>query len=1725
MKKNIMRALSALTLLVGLSLPAQAAVNKGALLKGNQTVKGTNNLKGGGLISWNTYSSVDPTIFSHNLYSEKLTVLKSGHYFVSATLPIESAVGQRATQRALLKVNGNAGHQYALGQSSYARNSGGHTEGSSHFNVLIWLKEGDVLTLDAQDIAGNANNRFLRTASLFVEKVEGNRNVFNAKATKIVSGDNLNVSDEEVAQEDRNLIWTGQRINKAFGFVKATPAAGITLKDAGNYLVYVNIPLEGSVARGSVGLAVSLDDEIVDGARGQQGFIRNSNGHRFSSIHFSGVINATAGQVLKVETSQLAKAGTIKVQNGKTASIFIEKLGDDGVFSDAFSTTSAEETAENLNPNAKTSLALDGGTGVSEPYLDEAHYANEGDAEEQIVIKKAGNYLLTLNAVFQGGSSRANPRLSVEVNGQAVAGAESTAHYIRQSDGHSESSGSLVAMLNDLAVDDVVTVSVQREGNGGVVTAQEDGLVSLQYRGNYSAGDGDTSAPKLASFKGMGIDGFTANLEDFGLKADAATIKATVNGADAELTTSSENGTTTINYAFPNIPAPLSQHNVSLSFSDTAGNSYSQDLAFSITVNYKGVPGSFASKSVDMSKRGFIANVTQISSIQTEGPAEVHGGNLVGAEKQLSGGILNPNDLDDNDNPRPYLNEADPDAWEGWTIAPVEVEGVINWNQDEGGQAGSFGNESLIPQIPGWGDSSDGIVAEILTHLELKRGFHQFGVNSDDGFSLSFGPNPKDVLGIVGGQFNGNRGAADSLFNIVVPEDGLYPVRLIWWEAGGGANIEFFSITNGKKILVNSDDPNAIKAYHVGKSAPYISRAHPSGDVSKTIEFDITNGDVSVDKSSVVLKLNGEVLDASVSSTDSGLSVVYDHGDYLPPGTHDIELSYKESSGTERERSYSFNIPKGRIDILADKPFYYFPFDESNGETVSSSIGQSNATLFNGAELGAPALFPNGIGTAVRLDGSKDQAIRVPDSPELNTGGTWPKAQKSWEFWIKAESLATDGPQVLFEQGGVTRGVNIYIQRSGDNAEGESTLYMMAWNRAQTFFGGALNQVGDEGITAVSTTIKENATYHLAFVMNGDTEGGTEGTLTGYLNGKQFGQVSGVSQLWAHADDSAFGNLWTNAVTHEGDQPGTGGQGFTGVIDDAAFYNIALTEEQVLAHFEDGFAGMPEKIEITGQPQDATVPENAVATFSVDISGMPVIDVKWLVNGEEVDTDSVLTSSSFSIVATEANNGAKVKAELTNKGGSVSTAEATLTTVVDKDPPEVTSITAYAGTLNQIIITFNEPLDGTTAANAANYKIEGLEVSSAEVSEDGQTVTLATSQQNAGDYSMAISGVKDTSSRGNAVEDSVSFKSAIDYAMEIVSDGPVIYWKLAETEGNVAKDHMGIRNGTYVSANQSGLPTLNVDSLVAASNDGAVHFDPQKDQRINIGDNNLMNTGTFKQKTFEFWFKADALPQATDEDVPYQKKMVIWEQGGGWKGLRFYLNATDTSDSPQKADLYFMANSHIGGGTTSDSSTWTAPPLDLRWGGSTDERGPGESHFGYEDSVPVFVKSEVEVGKIYHVVGIIDGDSEGLNGKLLLYVNGKLVDEEGGVGLLYSHGNDAGIGGINAGTIFHDEIADGTLLTDSYFFNGTIDEVAQYNLVLNAEQVASHFELGSTGADNEEAPAISISRNADGTVTVTFDGTLQSAPTVNGPWTDVPGESPINLSPEQAQQFGRAVRK
>ena len=78
----------------------------------------------------------------------------------------------------------------------------------------------------------------------------------------------------------------------------------------------------------------------------------------------------------------------------------------------------------------------------------------------------------------------------------------------------------------------------------------------------------------------------------------------------------------------------------------------------------------------------------------------------------------------------------------------------------------------------------------------------------------------------------------------------------------------------------------------------------------------------------------------------------------------------------------------------------------------------------------------------------------------------------------------------------------------------------------------------------------------------------------------------------------------------------------------------------------------------------------------------------------------------------------------------------------------------------------------------------------------------------------------------------------------------------------------------------------------------------------------------------------------------------------------------------------------------------------------------------------------------------------------------------------------------------------------------------------------AHISYDTTGAYSPaaeiaapEAPTLSIVNNGDGTVTVIFEGKLQAAPTVNGPWADVEGATSPQIVPiNQAMQFGRAVR-
>ncbi|MEM7294491.1 MAG: hypothetical protein AAF420_14015, partial [Pseudomonadota bacterium] len=104
---------------------------------------------------------------------------------------------------------------------------------------------------------------------------------------------------------------------------------------------------------------------------------------------------------------------------------------------------------------------------------------NIGVAPEDIVVRQRGDYLLVYNDAFVSGVQRATPKVRVEVNGVRVPGADTKAHYIRNQQGHAQASGSLVFMLNNLASDSTVRVSVVRDISVGLVDDSEDGLLTL----------------------------------------------------------------------------------------------------------------------------------------------------------------------------------------------------------------------------------------------------------------------------------------------------------------------------------------------------------------------------------------------------------------------------------------------------------------------------------------------------------------------------------------------------------------------------------------------------------------------------------------------------------------------------------------------------------------------------------------------------------------------------------------------------------------------------------------------------------------------------------------------------------------------------------------------------------------------------------------------------------------------------------------------------------------------------------------------------------------------------------------------------------------------------------------------------------------------------------------------------------------------------------------------
>lgn len=136
----------------------------------------------------------------------------------------------------------------------------------------------------------------------------------------------------------------------------------------------------------------------------------------------------------------------------------------------------------------------------------------------------------------------------------------------------------------------------------------------------------------------------------------------------------------------------------------------------------------------------------------------------------------------------------------------------------------------------------------------------------------------------------------------------------------------------------------------------------------------------------------------------------------------------------------------------------------------------------------------------VLLDPVGDQT-GLPSDWQINLG---PRTAKTHAMAFVTGS-DVQSTQVIYEQGGITRGFNLYIQNGN--------LYAAVWNKAEESWGHR----------ELATAIEANTTYTTTLVLDGAVP--ADGTLTLYLNGRPVGVAEDVGRLYGHGDGVGIGQV------------------------------------------------------------------------------------------------------------------------------------------------------------------------------------------------------------------------------------------------------------------------------------------------------------------------------------------------------------------------------------------------------------------------------------------------------------------------------------------------------------------------------------------------------------------------------------------------------------------------
>lgn len=533
---------------------------------------------------------------------------------------------------------------------------------------------------------------------------------------------------------------------------------------------------------------------------------------------------------------------------------------------------------------------------------------------------------------------------------------------------------------------------------------------------------------------------------------------------------------------------------------------------------------------------------------------------------------------------------------------------------------------------------------------------------------------------------------------------------------------------------------------------------------------------------------------------------------------------------------------------------------------------------------------------------------------------------------------------------------------------------------------------------------------------------------------------------------------------------------------------------------------------------DRTVGENGPVEFTAIPTGQPPFTYQWSRNGVVIPGAS---SSSLHFAAPLVSAG-DYAVTVRNEFSAFTSPTFRLTVRPDVTAPRLTGIRALSGSLNEVRLTFSEPLLPSSATNPSTYAVTtvpttGLAITSVTLSPDGREVRLRTTPQvNGQSNQITVTGLLDRAATPNALSVSAGVVSGVSYRDEIIADGAVRYWTFGETNGTsfrtlVSKFDTAVENlvGTYLEG-----PVLGVPGLVPnLAGDTAVDFSSSSlSNRVSIPNGRDINAilGPWAKRTHVFTFRADKLPRVTITSNTVDGVTTLTTNKAApalyaHDRIAFYLHATQEQDNPTQAQLVFRAHN-----TTSE--------------------GPGTPWGGTTLDTSKHVITTVQPGRVYHVVGVLDGSATGFDGQLRLYVDGQLAGAVGGIGQIYKHPNTTPAFGQGSFRT-HEGVAQNVDPTSTGYnarFDGALDEFALVDRALSAARIAQLYAFAQVPpAPQTVIPQVSgftEVRLEGGGLILSWEGPakLQRATSLGAAFTTVIGaESPYVVSPSGAEGYFR----